>query len=196
MVVKVAELLEVGVLQQLGRGPPLVFVVDQHLGDDFLALRRHVLDAVANALALFTWIKVDLHVSCVPRKVVQELFVRCPDGLVDLVDLVELVLAGEQRAQTEHFVHDAADAPNVHLVGVISVREQALRRAIPPGRNVLGQRHVLVEAAAAAEIGELDGFAVEQNVLRLDVAVEDAEAVHVVNGLQQLVGVVLHALFW
>ena len=121
MSVEIPELLEVRVLQQLGGGPPLIFVVDQHLGDDLLTFGSDVSNTVSEALALFAMGKTDLHVCRMPGEVVEQFLRRSADALVDLVNLVELVLAGEQRTEAEHLIHDAADAPNVHFVGVISV---------------------------------------------------------------------------
>ena len=83
----------------------------------------------------------------------------------------------------------AADAPHVHLVVVVAVREQALRCAVPAGADVLGVWLLAVDAAAGAKVGQLQHLVADQNILRLDVAVEDAVAVHVVHRLHQLVHV-------
>ena len=74
------------------------------------------------------------------------------------------------------------------------IGEQTLRRAVPPRRDVLGVGLLRVDAAARAEVGELELVVRDQDVLRLDVAVEDAVAVHVVHALEQLVHVILDAL--
>ena len=83
----------------------------------------------------------------------------------------------------------AADAPHIHLVVVVAVREQTLRCAVPAGADVLGVRLLAVDAAAGAKVGQLQHLVADQNILRLDVAVEDAVAVHVVHRLHQLVHV-------
>jgi len=72
------------------------------------------------------------------------------------------------------------------LGSVVAVREKALGRPVPPGRNVLGVGLFAEEALAAAEVGQLDQFAAHQDVLWLDVTVEDAVLVHVLYRLQQL----------
>ena len=119
--VEIAKLFEIRMLQELRRGPPLVFVVYQHPSDDFLSFRRDVLDSMDDALAFLVGRKIDLHVRRVAREVIEELFGRCANAFVDLIDLIELVLAREQRTQAEHLVHNATDTPNVHLVRVIAV---------------------------------------------------------------------------
>ena len=49
------------------------------------------------------------------------------------------------------------------------------------------------DAAARAEVRQFERVLHDEQVFGLDVAVEDAVAVHVVDGFEQLVDVVLHA---
>jgi hypothetical protein len=51
-----------------------------------------------------------------------------------------------------------------------------------------------VDASAAAKVCQLKSVVHDEDVLRLDVAVEDAVAVHVVHGLDELVHIALDAL--
>ena len=56
---------------------------------------------------------------------------------MDFMDLVELVISGEQREETQNFKEHAAHPPDVHFVVVVAVGEQALGRPVPARRNVL-----------------------------------------------------------
>ena len=113
---------------------------------------------------------------------------------MDLMNLVDFVIAWEEGEERDHFKEHASHPPQIHLVPVVSVRQQALGGSVPTRGDVLCVRLLGVDAAARPEVGELDVVLHEQDVLGLDVAVEDAVAVHVVDGLQQLVHVVLHAV--
>jgi hypothetical protein len=42
---------------------------------------------------------------------------------VDLVHLVELVIAGEEREESDDLKHHTANTPKVHLVIVVAVRQ-------------------------------------------------------------------------
>ena len=149
--VSFSTLFEINVLQKLRCGPSFVFIVYQHFPDKFLALGRDVGDLVGKSLK-FLGREVDFHVSCMFSEVLQDMFAGGPSDVMDFVDLVQFIVAREQRTQTQHFVHHAAYAPDVHLVAIVSVSEQTFRRPVPSCRNVLGQRLVLVDAPAAAEV--------------------------------------------
>ena len=114
---------------------------------------------------------------------------------MDLVHLVKLIVSWEQGEQRNNLEHDAAHAPQIHLVSIVTVRQQTLGRTVPSGRDILCVRLLRVDATTRAEISQLDLVFHKEDVLRLDVSVEDAVSVHVVNGLHQLVHVVLDALF-
>ena len=62
------------------------------------------------------------------------------ENVVNLRHLVELVGAGKERIEREHFKENAANTPHIHLVVVETIREQALGSAIPTCRDVLRVR--------------------------------------------------------
>jgi hypothetical protein len=64
-------------------------------------------------------------------------------------------LTWEEREEADDLEEDAADAPHVHLVRVVAVREQALGRAVPARGDVLRVRLLRVDAATAAEVRQL-----------------------------------------
>jgi hypothetical protein len=59
---------------------------------------------------------------------------------MDLMYLIELVVAWKQRAQSEHLEEDASNTPVVHFVIVVAVGKKAFWRPIPPRRDVLSER--------------------------------------------------------
>ena len=98
-------------------------------------------------------------------KRVQDLLRRRPQYVVDLVDLVQLVVAREQWKKRQYLEKDAADAPNVHLVPIMSICHQALRRAVPTSGYVLCQRWLAVKSSATSQVCQFDRVAGKQNVL-------------------------------
>ena len=118
-----------------------------------------------------------------------------PDDVVDLVNLVQLVVAREERVERNDLEEHAADAPQVHLVAIVAVGQQALGRAVPPRADVLRVRLFAVNPAATTEICEFHAVVHYQNILRLNVPMENAVPVHVIDRLQQLIHVVLDSIF-
>ena len=59
-------------------------------------------------------------------------------------DLVEFVLAGEERVLGVELEQDAADTPDVHLLGVKAISQQALGRSIPARGDILGEGRLRV----------------------------------------------------
>lgn len=51
---------------------------------------------------------------------------------MNFVNLVKLIVAREEWEEREHFKKNASHSPIVHLVIIISISEETLRRAIPP----------------------------------------------------------------
>merc|ERR1719408_1030062 len=99
-------------------------------------MRNEVRDADA---LLLRKVKVDVR-RAVLFEFGEDLEVGRAEDLVYSVNLVELIRAGEERIQARDFKEDAPGAPQVHLGAVVTVREQALGRAIPARRNVFGVR--------------------------------------------------------
>jgi hypothetical protein len=75
--------------------------------------------------------EVDLHMCGMFSKVVEDLFRGSAKHFMNLIDLVKFVVAGKQRAEREDLVHDAAYAPDIHLIAVVPVGEEALRCSVP-----------------------------------------------------------------
>ena len=107
----------------------------------------------------------------------------------DADDLVVVGRAGEQGPTRVHLRHDAARGPDVDARVVRPTAQQDIRGAVP-------QRHDLVregvnrdtEGAREAEVPQLQGpLAVDEEVLRLQVAVQHAVLVAKVDPLEELI---------
>lgn len=94
--VKVSQFFEVWVLHQLRCCPPLILIVDKHFRNYILPLWGDVWYQVMEPLIL-SWRKVYFHVSCMLSEVIKDFFTRCPQYVMDLIDLVKLVISREQR---------------------------------------------------------------------------------------------------
>lgn len=92
-------------------------------------------------------------------KSIQNMMARSAKYIMNFVDLVDFIGSGEERKQTQHFEKDATHSPDVHFVVLIAVGQQALRRTVPAGRNVLGERRVRELASARAKVGQLQSVA-------------------------------------
>ena len=108
--------------------------------------------------------------ACLPLELGEELLAGRAEYIMDLMYLVELVVSGEEREEGEHFEVDAADAPVIHLVIVVTVCQQALRRPVPSSADVLRKRRLRVDPAARAEIRQLHLVLLQQDVLSAQTA--------------------------
>ena len=93
---------------------------------------------------------------------------RRSQNFVYPVHLIQLIFSGEQREECDYFEHDAADAPEIHLIVVVPVGHQTFGSAVPPGRNVLRVGLVVVDTLARTEVGQLEVIALEQDVFAVD----------------------------
>ena len=58
---------------------------------------------------------------CIFLEIVKQCFLRATEDIVDFVHLVHLVVAWKQREQRDHFEEHATDAPQIHLVAIVTV---------------------------------------------------------------------------
>jgi len=71
------------------------------------------------------------------------------------MNLIQFVITRKQREQRNNFEEDAANAPIVHLVIVVAIGKQTLRRSVPPGADVLCEGQLRIDPSAGAEICKL-----------------------------------------
>jgi hypothetical protein len=116
------------------------------------------------------------------------------DAPEDLEDLVNLRVTREERLARAHLSEDAANGPHVDAGGVLPTSQQNLWRAVPQCDDlvrVCAQRDT--ERARETEIGELKvEVVVDEEVLRLQVAVQNAVSMAVTHALGQLHHELLH----
>lgn len=141
MLILFSEVLKIRMLEDVGSTGALVCVVDEHLQHDILALCGNVRNEFADTLELLLG-EVEFHVCGVPKnnqissinlllKFLKQILGWRSEDIVDFVDLVELVVSGEERKQAHNLKHHAANAPDVHLVAVVAIGEKTLGRAVP-----------------------------------------------------------------
>ena len=114
---------------------------------------------------------------------------------MDLVNLVDFIISWEQGEERDNLKEHAAHSPQVHLVTIVAVCQQALWRSVPPRGNVLGVRLLGINSPARSKISQLHVVFAEQNVFGLDVSMENSVSMHVINCLYELVHVVLDPVF-
>lgn len=64
------------------------------------------------------------------------------------MDLIEFVVTRKQREQGQDFKVNAADSPVVHLMIVVAISQEALRRSVPPRADILCKWRLRVDATA------------------------------------------------
>ena len=86
---------------------------------------------------------------------------------MNFVDLVDFVIAWEEREQRYHFEQHTADAPQIHLVTIVAISKQTLWGPIPSGRDVLGEGRLGVDSTTGPEVSQFDLIVFNQNVLSM-----------------------------
>ena len=107
------------------------------------------------------------------RSLVQDVFWREPEDLNYFIDLIHLVLTGEERLARVHLDEDAAEAP--HVDGeVIRDPEQDLRAAIESALNVLVD--TLSQLARGTKVDNFDSTSLrvtKENIFWFQITVDD-----------------------
>ena len=158
LVIEFSQLLEIGVLHELGGCPALILVINQHFWNDVLAIWRDMWYQVIKAFKLL-WREIYLHMSCMSPEIIKDFLRGSSKHFMDLVNLVELVISWKQRTEGEDFVHNATNAPDIHFVTVIAICQKTLWCSVPSGRNILCEWLVLVQAPTTTKISQFHNFA-------------------------------------
>lgn len=95
--VEVSQLLEIWMFHQLGCCPALVFIVDQHLSYDVLAIWGNMRYQMIETLELLCR-KINLHMGSMLSEIIKNFFTRCAKNFMNLINLVKLIISREQRA--------------------------------------------------------------------------------------------------
>ena len=111
----------------------------------------------------------------------------------DLINLILLAAAGEQRPQREQLGCDDADCEDIDRSVVVRRPEQHLGRSVPPRGYVIRVRWLGSYLPRQSEIRQLDDVVGDEEVLRLEVSVEVPVFVQIRDGLQNLIYPTPHA---
>lgn len=124
------------------------------------------------------------------------LLTRRTEQTENLEDLVNFGVAREEGLAGSHFGEDAADTPHVDAGAVLASAEQDFGRAVPEGDDLVGicaERDA--KGAGKTEVSDFEvAVFVNEEVLGLEVAVEDAVGVAVAYALEKLKGKLLDLL--
>ena len=106
----------------------------------------------------------------------------------DLEDLVNLRVTREEGLSCAHLGKDATDGPHVDASRVLTSTQENLGGSVPQGDDLVGvcaQRNT--KGAGKTEIGELEvALLVDEEVLGLEIAVQDAVGVAVLDAIAKL----------
>lgn len=106
----------------------------------------------------------------------------------DLEDLVNLRVAREERLSCAHLGKDATNGPHVNASRVLASTQENLGGSVPQSDDLVGvcaQRNT--KGAGKTEIGELEvALLVNEEVLGLEIAVQDAVGVAVLDAIAKL----------
>jgi hypothetical protein len=164
-----------------------------------LRVRRdqlRVLDCVRNELVRCKGRPVEAGVGIFRQQALQEALKRRRDGLRELywvshnlLDQRVDVVGVKRRLTVVQLVENAAEGPEVGGVGIRLLLNQLGGHVQRGALNAREHHRVVAHRPSEAEVGELHGpVAAHQNVLGLHVAVNDALAVEVLQGQNELFG--------
>ena len=123
-----------------------------------------------------------------PRRLIHHSVRGHTDHLHYSAELVTLAISGENRVADVQLGSDAPETPHVDSA-VIGNAKHDLRSSVEPALDV--GVNLFVQEGAGAKIDDLEARLVgffEQNVFRLQVAVDDLEHLQVLEGVKQLNG--------
>lgn len=124
---------------------------------------------------------------------VDDIVGRSAEELGDDGKLVHMILAREQGLAVQHLGKDTAGTPDVDLDVILLPSKHDLRGAVVARRHVAG--HLRVLNARQAEVTDLQvAVLVHENITRLQVPVDDAGRVDILEPAQDLVEEVLDEL--
>jgi hypothetical protein len=103
--------------------------------------------------------------------------------------LVFVGCSGEEGTSSVHLCHDTTCRPDVNAGVVGAAAEENIRGSIPEGYDLVGECvDGYSEGSGETKIGEFElAFVVDEEILRLEIAVEDSVRVAEVDALEELV---------
>jgi hypothetical protein len=119
--------------------------------------------------------------SCILLEIIEQCFIGRAKDIVDLVHLVDFVIAWEERKERYNFKEDASYSPKIHFVAVVAICQQTFWSSVPSSRNILGIRLLRINASTGAKISKLDMVLTEEDIFWFDISVENSVSVHVID---------------
>ena len=114
---------------------------------------------------------------------------------MDLHNLIKFIVARKERLESKELKYNTADAPHIHLIGVVAICHKTLRSSVPSGGNIFSARLRRINTSARAKVSQLNRVFPEQDVLRLYVSVVNSIPVHMLDGFNKLVHLILDTAF-
>jgi hypothetical protein len=184
-------LCEVRVVHRLLRADTSGGIVDEHALQEVQAVFAENFDAIRidhfvvllplplGETALEVWEGGDTRPVCLSR---------CSEDAEDLEDLVDLRVTREERLASSHLGEDATDGPHVDTSRVLATTKQNLGCAVPEGDDFMSvgaERDT--KGASQTKISQFQvALLVNEQILRLEIAVQDAVGVAVTGALEKL----------
>lgn len=91
---------------------------------------------------------------------------------MNFVNLIHLVVSGEEREEGQNFKKNTTNAPVVHFVIVVAVSEKTLWGAVPSCGDVLCEWGLGVDPSTGTKVGQLNLVIFDQNVFSMKVQTE------------------------
>jgi len=124
---------------------------------------------------------------------------RSPQVVEDLIELINVIPALEDRFPEKELREDASNRPNINGGGVVGETQHDLWRSIPPGSNVFGHE-TLVRASLGVgtsprrisscetEVADFElTVGINQEVTRLEVTMDDVSGMNVLETTEGLI---------
>lgn len=110
--------------------------------------------------------------------------------LKDAEDHIDFILSSPDRISLNHRYDHVTCGPDIHHRRVLLLVEQNLGSSVPQSHHLMCQRSDRKrEGPSETEVAQLQHLVFpNEDVLRLQIAVHDSNAVNIVKGEQQLVG--------
>ena len=110
-----------------------------------------------------------------------------PHDAADLVDLINLGGAGEERSPGVELGHDASHGPQINGAGVGGGAEQDLGCSVPASADIVSVGGRGADLSRQTKVSNLDHvWRGAENVLWLEISVEESVTMHIGQGLEDL----------
>ena len=92
---------------------------------------------------------------------------RGSEYIMNFVHLIKFVISGKQGEQSQDFKIYTTYPPVIHLMVVVAIGQQTLRRPIPSGGYILCERGLGVDPPAGSKVCQFHMIVLDKNVLAM-----------------------------